>query len=503
MRRLSEWIHALPFRVATKFAGTFTLGALVAIAFVVTALALHERRAVIRAAVVDLRSQGDAIAPMLGEVWASEGEARALEMLRVSDAANADVALTIEEPSSLEGRGAPSPRSDRVTVVVPIESGAFAPGRALVLEKAVPPLSSALAEALKAFLLAAIPLGAFALFSSYALGEWLVGAPLRRVAERTRRIGEGDLEHPLVVRGSAEIAELKRAINQMSEDLRAVRIEARDAEERRVDAVNRLRHADRLTTVGTLAAGIAHELGTPLNTILLESRAIERAASDATRVQQGLELIRNQAGRMIVIVRQLLDFARRKQPERTLEDALQVVSSSAILVSSLARVRGCTIVVAGAEESLPVRIDVAGVQQILTNLFVNAFDAMPDGGQVRVRVTRATCRGPRDDRDRSWIRIEIQDEGVGMDEASLTRAFEPFFTTKDVGSGTGLGLSVALGIAEDHGGFIDARTSSPRGMVFAVHLPIDDPREHDEHDPTPPPDGARIPREPARLTAFA
>lgn len=489
MRRFVDRLHALPVRVATKFAVTFTAEALIALALVVIALALHERRAVTRAAVSDLQAQGNALAPLIGDVLVRDGEPRAVEMLRAANAANANVALTlVRSPVS-----APS-EPDHAVVVVAIEATGIPP-HSLVLETAVPPMGSALEEALKVFLFAAIPLGLFAMLSAYGLGEWLIGAPLRRVAEHTQRIGEGDLEHSLEVRGSTEIAALKRAINTMLDDLRSARVKARDEEARRIAAVNGLRHADRLRTVGTLAAGIAHELGTPLNVILVESRIVERASTNTARVEEGSRLIRAQAGRMVTIIRQLLDFARRKTPARTPEDAVEVVSRSAVLVRSLARVRSCTIEVECAEGAIPFHVDEPAIQQVLTNLFVNAFDAMPRGGRVLVRVQRVWRRGPRQESERSWVCVEVEDEGTGMDDATRSRVFEPFFTTKDVGSGTGLGLSVALGIAEDHDGFMEVRAATPEGTVFALYLPAPEPfSEVGSCEPTTaPPQGGRLP----------
>lgn len=493
-RRLLDWVHELPFRVATKFALTLTGGALFALAVVVTVLAFHERREVTRAAMDHLMAQGEALAPLLARVWSQDGEARAREMLEIAKAATPHVAIEADFEGAETATTAPS-TDGKVSVSVPLRTDAL-PFGVLTLERPVPAVGAAIVAALKSFLLAAIPLGVFAMAAAYILGEWLVGAPLRRVARHATRVGHGDLDDRLVVRGSAEIRSLKTAINQMSENLTHARATAREEQDRRLDAVNRLRHADRLTTVGTLAAGIAHELGTPLNVIVLEAQVMARQAHDEARVKGGTTLIRNQAGRITTIIRQLLDFARRKAPTRTLADPREVVASCASFVAALAHSRKCSVEMGRCDDDVMFEVDKSAIQQVLTNLFVNAFDAMPDGGRVVARVSRIVRPDALGGGEREWVAIEVEDEGVGMDEETRARVFEPFFTTKDVGRGTGLGLSVALGIAEDHGGALDARPRPGGGTIFTLLLP---PACEDELPDTDP----ELIRRPASATMLA
>lgn len=453
-RGLAALIHSLPLRVATKFATAFSGGAIVALGVVGFFVAVRESRQLESTVSADLRSQGSALAPVLAEVWAREGQARAREVLRAADDADSEIALALDARPSAAGRA---------VVVVPIATPDGP--HELVLSKPTPPFARTLAAELEVVAIGALALAIFIVAAAYFLGEWLVGAPIRRVVDRARRVGEGDLAARLEVRGSDEIAGLKRAINAMCDALCDARDRAADEERRRLEAVERLRHADRLTTVGTLAAGIAHELGTPLNVITLQSKLLERACPADARVVEGTTTIRAQAERMVRIVRQLLDFARRKEPARAPSDVTEVASSSVALVSTLAKSRGCTVEVVPAPEPVVAPVDAPAIQQVLTNMLVNAFDAMPGGGRVEVRTTR-TRQG-----DRDLVCIEVEDEGVGIAEDARERVFEPFFTTKDVGKGTGLGLSVALGITEDHGGFIEVRPGRGRGTVFAVFLP--------------------------------
>lgn len=471
--RFLDWIHRLPFRVATKLAVILTGAALIALAIVVTALAFHEHHEVTQTATEDLEAQGEALAPVLASVWDREGESRAREMMHVAKAASPHVSIDLEADRGSSGARTTQDEVETVAVRKPLRSDGHTFGT-LVLRRHVPGAKVAISTALETLLFVAIPLAAFAMFVAYVLGEWLVGAPLRRVAEHARHIGEGGLDGRIFVRGSAEVCELKAAINEMSENLALARATAQEEHQRRLEAVNRLRHADRLATVGTLAAGIAHELGTPLNVIALEAQVMERKSGDAERVRSGAALVRSQTARITSIIRQLLDFARRKEPARALEDANDVVASCVSFVAALANARGCTVEIARCDDEVCFDVDRAAIHQVLSNLFVNALDAMPHGGRLVARISRVVRRtgaGGEGGGEAAWVAVAVDDEGVGMDDATRARVFEPFFTTKDVGAGTGLGLSVALGIAEDHGGFIEVESRAGAGTTFTIFLP--------------------------------
>jgi signal transduction histidine kinase len=470
VRRIEQWVHSLPLRLATKFAVAFTVSAILALAFVAVGASHRERSDLERTVSADLLSQGRALGPVIAEVWAREGAERAREVLAVADAADDDVSLALERATGRpDSSAAPAVVDGRAIVVVPVTTpdGAYR----LSLARATPALGATLASGLEMVLAAGLAVAALFVGGAYVLSEWLVGAPLRRVVEQARRVGLGDLERRLPVRGSDEIAGLKRELNAMCDALRDAREQASDEQRRRIEVVEHLRHADRLTTVGTLAAGIAHELGTPLNVILLQVRGIERSPGDSRRVEEGIQMIRTHTERMTAIVRQMLDFARRKEPQRAAADLGEIASTAIALVGPVARTRGCKVTLATPAEPVVAPVDTDAVQQVVTNLLVNAFDAMPSGGTVVIDVGEVARRRPMDVEERAWAFISVTDEGTGIDAATRMRAFEPFFTTKDVGKGTGLGLSVALGIVDDHGGFIELRDAPRGGTVFAVHLP--------------------------------
>ena len=304
------------------------------------------------------------------------------------------------------------------------------------------------------------------------LGVVFVGRPMRLLVEQARRIGAGDLSQRLALSQRDEIGILAVEMNGMCEGLVTANDTA-DAQTRaRITAIEQLRHADRLTTVGSLASGIAHELGTPLNVVKGYSQLIQEDASAGEPARQNAALIEVQSGRMAQIIRQLLDFARRSSEERKVHDLTDVLERTFRLLSPLARKRN-------VEPSLQLPgtpalalVDPDEIGQVVTNLVMNAIDAMPEGGPLRV--TMESCEPQNRPQGRNagtFVCIRVEDHGSGMEAAVRDRVFEPFFTTKKVGEGTGLGLSVAYGIVQEHGGWITVDSQPKVGTIFSVYLP--------------------------------
>lgn len=246
---------------------------------------------------------------------------------------------------------------------------------------------------------------------------------------------------------------------------------SREQEERRA-AVEQVRHGDRLATVGKLAAGIAHELGTPLSIVAGHAQMIADQEVVGERAIESARSIDREATRMTRIVRQLLDFTRRKGAEATDCDLSDVTERCTKLFAPAAQKARVALSLAGAEDPLVVRGDPESLQQVLTNLIANAIDAMAQGGALRVALRRVVESHPGTTRAASpHVRIDVEDNGAGMSPEVLAHAFEPFFTTKETGSGTGLGLSVVDGIVRDHGGWVTVDSRPGAGTIFSVFLP--------------------------------
>ncbi len=236
--------------------------------------------------------------------------------------------------------------------------------------------------------------------------------------------------------------------------------EDQSAELRRT--LERAKVAEELASIATLVAGLAHEIGTPMGIIQGHAKMLEPAVVSDTDAQWRLKTIQEQIARISKIIQTLLNMARPGKARRSplsLDPLLD--STLSFIAEKLAR-RG--IGVKRAFERVPSIVgDQERLQQLFLNLFLNAADAMPDGGELRVSLSESGD---------GEVEVRVADTGGGVPEADLARIFEPFFTTKEVGQGNGLGLMVAKGIATDHGGSIDVTSGDGEGTEFRVLFPI-------------------------------
>jgi signal transduction histidine kinase len=309
---------------------------------------------------------------------------------------------------------------------------------------------------------------------AWIVGVRVVGRPIRELVEKSRRIGSGDFSGPLHVTRRDELAQLAGEMNVMAEHLDAAARRLAAESSARIAALEQLHHAERLSTVGKLASGIAHELGTPLNVVSGRAQMIASGEIDEPHeVRKVAGIVIEQVERITRIVRQLLDFSRRSSPEKRAIDAGALARQTRELLAPLAERRRIGLCCSGPDTPIGVFADPGQLQQALTNLVVNAIHASRPGGQVRIRV-EAQDRvqrpvggggaGPH-------VALAVEDDGDGIAPDRLHAVFDPFYTTKAVGEGTGLGLSVAYGIAHDHGGWIDVRSELGRGSCFRIWLP--------------------------------
>jgi len=430
------------------------------------------------------------------EVWRQSGRVRALELLDgisnrehglqmkfvwldVQDDAAHTPAVPLDrltqarrgEELSLEDSD--WKREGRVLTYVPIE---VEPGRpaALELTESLEGLHSYTRATIRRVVTLTIVTVLVSGAGVLLLGVGVIGKPLHRLIEKTRAIGSGDLTVRLDANAHDELGELARAFNQMCAELEAAQESVRAETEARIKALEQLRHADRLKTVGRLASGIAHELGTPLNVVAGRAALIVSGKLSADDITDSAVTIRKQAERMTRLIRQLLDFARRRNPKREHVEIAPVVAEVLTLLKPQANKRGVTLELADTPAPLAVLLDTGQVQQLFTNLLMNAIQAMPDGGRVAIsmktehKTPPAGVEAPTQD----YVRVDVSDEGTGIAEENLPYLFEPFFTTKDVGEGTGLGLPIAHGIAAEHGGWIEVTSVIRQGSCFSVYLPL-------------------------------
>jgi PAS domain S-box-containing protein len=232
------------------------------------------------------------------------------------------------------------------------------------------------------------------------------------------------------------------------------------ADDRRMQ--QQLVQSGKLAAIGELAAGVAHEINNPLFAILGLTEFLLKEAEPGSKALQRLELIQQTGLEIKEIVRALLDFARENAEERHIVPLEDVVQATVDLVRRTNAHKGVELVDSYDASGAPVTASPNQLKQIFLNLIANARQAMPNGGTVTVDVRQ----------DGDWVLATVGDDGPGIEPAVLERIFEPFFTTKRSTGGTGLGLSVSLGIAEAHGGSLTASSDPGRGATFTLRLPI-------------------------------
>lgn len=324
------------------------------------------------------------------------------------------------------------------------------------------------------------------------LGFMLVGRPVHRLVAQARRVGERDFESRIELNQRDEMGDLALAMNLMSErlahtrkDLASTRESLAAEIEARIDTMAQLRHADRLTTVGKLSSIIAHEMGTPLNVVSGLARMIECKEVEGEEITENARSITEQTSRMAAMIRQVLDFARRKETEKRRIDLVPVVQQALALLRPVARRTKVELSMEGGSSPVFSIADQTQIQQMVANLVMNGIQAMERGGNATVRFkhTRSAPPGRPSEPDKDWVVVEVEDEGAGIPSERLDQIFEPFYTTKAAGQGTGLGLSVCQSIVQEHGGWISVSSEEGRGSIFRVFLPAAEEEEDADDSP--------------------
>jgi signal transduction histidine kinase len=248
-------------------------------------------------------------------------------------------------------------------------------------------------------------------------------------------------------------------------------------------AVEQLRHAERLNIIGKLAAGVAHELGTPLSVISGSAEMLGAGEPNRANLTRYTAIILEQTRKMTAIIRHLLDFGRRGGSSRVSVDLNEVAAHAVELLLPMAKRRNCRLLVEPSERGVPVIVNSAEIEQVFSNLIVNALQAMSNGGTARVRISVET-RETAGASFRPFACFAVQDDGEGINEHDIAHVFDPFFTTKGVGEGTGLGLSVSYGIVQDHSGTIEVTSEKGQGTLFRVLLPLATSRNRSDRSGT-------------------
>jgi two-component system NtrC family sensor kinase len=293
--------------------------------------------------------------------------------------------------------------------------------------------------------------------------------PVDELLRGARALGRGDLNYRLIVPANDnEFASLEREFNRMADNLEEQRSNALREMDRRLKLERKLRHTENLASVGRLAAGVAHEVGTPLNVIEVRAEQILQDLDDSReRRRRNATIILTQVERITNIVRQLLNLARPYNIQRGVVDLNALISGT--LETLETKLQPARIVVEfEPDRDAQVSGDRELLRQVFINIIVNAIQAMPDGGRLRIDYGSGLTEkdGGR------FIAVRVSDTGVGIEEENFSFLFDPFYTTKDVGGGVGLGLPVSRRIVEEHSGWIEAANNEDGGATFTVYLQI-------------------------------
>lgn len=307
-----------------------------------------------------------------------------------------------------------------------------------------------------------------------------VTRPLKLLEDGMRNIARGNLDHRIEIKSKDEMGLLAETFNSMAQELKESRHKLEqwtkcleeEVEKKTIEikkAQEQLMNAEKLASLGRMAAGFAHELNSPLTGIITFSHLIMKRLPETDKEnREDLQVIIDQAERCSKIIKGLLGFSRRTGYEITLTDINNLIERTVSMVKNQAKFHNIEFRL-NLERSLPqIKVDAHQIEQVFLNLLINAADAMNESGTITIA---SRLLKDAEDPSREFIELEFTDTGPGIPEEYLSKIFEPFFTTKPPGKGTGLGLSVSYGIIKRHGGTIFVKSSPNKGASFFIRLP--------------------------------
>jgi hypothetical protein len=277
------------------------------------------------------------------------------------------------------------------------------------------------------------------------------GEPLNIYKFRARSVDERELTLNISL----------AALHSKTDEIEGTLVAIEDVTER-IRLEEQLQQSDKLSSIGLLAAGVAHEVNTPLTGISSYSQMLMQQTPENDPRRQLLEKIYRQTSRASSIVNNLLNFSRVSDSRFAPIDLNRVIDDTIQLLDAQLRNTQIEVVRRYARDLPPAAGNAPKLQQVFMNLILNARDAMPDGGRLEIST----------ESDDDFVIIKFHDTGVGIPPEHLAKIYDPFFTTKQIGKGTGLGLAVSYGIIQDHGGHVGVESSPGEGAIFQITLPL-------------------------------
>ncbi|UJR78755.1 sensor histidine kinase [Sandaracinus amylolyticus] len=398
----------------------------------------------------------------------------------VYDAAGAQIAASTgaverarwlgARPTEAVLRFLPEHEPGAVELLVPLHITRSARPATLVVWRPLDDMQHDLVATRRRVWLSVVGFAALVALLTMGLSRVWVGAPLARMIAQMKRVRRGDLSPFEAPQRADEVGQALRELEQLVTDLRDARARLDAESDARARLEHGLREVDKLATVGQLAAGLAHEIGSPLQ--ILEGRvaALETKADDPNETRRLARIVLTQAQRITRIVSRLGDLARRRPQRVRVIDVTPPVRAVVDLLEADARKRGVALTLESEAATDSIEGDPDAIQQLTLNLVRNALQAAGPGDAIVVRIAESPLERA-DGSTRTGVAIEVRDDGCGMDETTRSRALEAFFTTRASEGGSGLGLAVVKGIVEELGGRIVIESEAGAGTTVRVILP--------------------------------
>jgi signal transduction histidine kinase len=340
----------------------------------------------------------------------------------------------------------------------------------------------------------------------------LVGNPIQKLVEAMSKAEKGDLEAEAHIQSQDELGKLGRNFNRMLKTIRETheqnvqllaqvnqfneeltrKIEAATSElaksneelrllnEALFESQRQLSQSEKLAAVGQVTATMAHQIGTPLNSISGYIQLILQDGNLQPKDRDRLKIIESQLDRLADSVKSFLSFTRQPKPQLRSLDVNEVLEELIHLSEPWFLARNVRFSITLSPDLPPILGDSTHLQTLFLNLITNALDAMPQGGVLTIKTRQVSP--PLSSEDGRWLEISITDTGIGITEESKKRIFDPFFTTKKMGEGTGLGLAICEKIIKEHSGRIDVESEVGKGSTFFISIPIFERNKTDEQN---------------------
>lgn len=300
----------------------------------------------------------------------------------------------------------------------------------------------------------------------YLVSRWSISLPISRLKEASKKLGHGDLRLRIQKSGVTELDDLIEEFNRMALNIERQNSKRDALFQEKISLERGLRHQDKLASIGQLASGLAHEIGTPLNVIIGRAEYILQQADGDHPDARDLKIIIRQAERIARIMQRMLAFSRKSIAQYKQVSPGKIIDEAFSLCQLKRRSGSPQIELVIENSNHYFMADEDGLRQLFVNLMLNSFHVMPDGGQIRIRIEHDSASADRDE-----IVIVYEDNGPGIASELHARLFDPFFTTKEIGEGTGLGLYMVANIIQEHQGSIVLDGEFKGGARFVIRLP--------------------------------